>query len=140
MTATMTDRHGRVAQYAAGCRCDACREAKSRYRGSAQVAPPSTDAAPVHTHLEVLRGHGMSVRQIAVAAGVSVRTLTSMIYAKDRPSRTCQVRIADAVLAVDVPPPPVEEVVLEAPTLQTLTDRANLEAFLRRIRRGRRCA
>ncbi|GAA0637580.1 hypothetical protein GCM10009535_12490 [Streptomyces thermocarboxydovorans] len=60
---------------------------------------PLVDAEPVRRHLRMLGRHGISIRQAAVLAGISPRSLHPLFH---RPVRhTVRPEIARAVLAID---------------------------------------
>lgn len=110
MTTTMIDRKGRV------------------------------DITPVRSHVKTLLGLDWAPTDIAEAAGVTVQAVTNTTRNHGgQPLRWVQKTTADALLTVPLGPAPHPEAPQE-PDAQTLTDRANLAAFMRRIHQGRRAA
>lgn len=106
--------HGTNICYVAdGCRCTPCAEANHRYDAarSRQQAYGRwnglVDADPARTHVRYLMEHGMGAERISAAAGVSSRTVATLLYGGARrdgsrraPSRRLKPHVAAAVLAV----------------------------------------
>ena len=90
--------------YSHGCRCDACKLAKSRHskrwrldrvRGVDRLV----DAQPLRDHVELLRASGMSFRTIALACGWSSRNALAdaLTRSRVRPSTLARVLAVTAL-------------------------------------------
>lgn len=111
MIAPDDPRHGTRAGYIAGCRCQPCTSAHTRYmkRYKVDVATRghrNTPVAPVLAHINTLRANGMSAAAIAAAAGLPATTITNMLAFQ----RQAGVRhaTARAILAVEYDPHPAD--------------------------------
>jgi lambda repressor-like predicted transcriptional regulator len=99
---------GDVRKWRRGCRCAACRRARSvdakagRLR-ELQGRPLLVDAGPAQARVRALRERGMSFGEIGYRANVRGDTLRQMLK-----SRTTHADIARAVLSIDPRTPPAE--------------------------------
>lgn len=103
-----------------GCRCSACREAsmalqRATRRAKALGRGYLTDAEPARQHMRDLMDGGMGWKRIALAAGVSMMTLSALLYGRGsddpRPPRKQISRMLEArILAVELDPTTVSAV------------------------------
>ncbi|TYB69675.1 hypothetical protein FXF51_05810 [Nonomuraea sp. PA05] len=103
--------HGSAHRYrSGGCRCPRCTAAHARAQNVYRLAVktgdhrPDAEAEKVRRHVQTLRDAGMSLRQIAIAAGVSKGVVDALIYGVPSQGRRRSSRIrpanADKLLAV----------------------------------------
>jgi hypothetical protein len=106
--------HGTKPRYSAGCRCQACREAKSRYerslrRRNAYGRSPWVDAGPIRRYVRKLMApragssDGIGWRRIAMLAGVNEQVVRQLLYGRGGGcprSRRIHLDHAKALLAV----------------------------------------
>lgn len=105
--------HGQNRTYRAhGCRCDECRAEHNkrgmRWRKSRALGSGATvDASAAREHVLMLRRAGLTLQDIADRAGITRRTLTTLMYGTPRLSLPPPTRIrratADSVQAVQRP-------------------------------------
>lgn len=107
--------HGDNAMYVKhSCRCSACREAsmalqRATRRAKALGRGYLTDAEPARQHVRDLMDGGMGWKRIALAAGVSMKSLSALLYGRGsddpRPPRKQISRMLEAkILAVELVP------------------------------------
>lgn len=97
--------HGTRTRYVAGCRCEQCRKANSRYaarRERIDYVTSKVDSTDVRAHVQWLRDNGMGTRSIAEAAGVARSTIAALECSPKtgRPKSTVDINVARRLLAV----------------------------------------
>lgn len=89
-----------------GCRCEPCRAANRDYERerARRVAPAYVDATEARQHIVWLNNHGLGVKTIATAAGISHGAISKLIYGdyvRGRPpSKRIRKATQDAILTV----------------------------------------
>lgn len=108
--------HGTHACYVLdACRCLRCAVANSQYehdrlRQRAYGIDAYVDAAPAREHVQQLRAAGMGYRRIALVAGVTSNSVSTLLYGRPgsaglTPRQQIRPALAAALLAVPVPGP-----------------------------------
>lgn len=92
-------RHGSMAGYRRGCRCEACRAANRvymrNYRGGLN---PVMYANPPTTHVRALLKSGWTQTDLSRASGISCRTISNISNSRVKRVRS---KTAHALLAID---------------------------------------
>lgn len=90
--------HGLTGYKQHRCRCDVCRaasraHAKKRYRQIGYGTwNPLVDAEPARTHVRQLMADGLGFKRVAALAGVSVSTVSTLLYGKPGRNPTARLR------------------------------------------------
>ena len=114
--------------------CHACYMAWwSRRKGYGTFESLYTDAAPVRTHVIILRRHGLGLRKIAELAGINRKSLQNLLYGCSHrntpPKRKMRKTTAEAILAIPLPDGPLSPLLTEGQHVDATGTRRKVRAL-----------